>query len=165
MLSYSATSVAPVHEIHPQQNRFLPVDNGGSDESLSNEALDQISAGKPVALVVDDVEDVTDMLAVFLSHAGFDVLTASSAPAALAIASSKHVDVVVSDIGMPDMSGYQLAQELRRLPEYQNVPMIAVTGFSMYDDQQKSLQSGFNAHLTKPIDPTHLFELIEKLRG
>jgi CheY-like chemotaxis protein len=54
---------------------------------------------------------------------------------------------------------------LRALPEYAAVPMIAVTGFSMYDDRERSLQSGFNAHVTKPIDPVFLFELIEQLRG
>jgi CheY-like chemotaxis protein len=120
---------------------------------------------KPVALVVDDVADVTEMLSVFLTLAGYEVVTAHSAPTAIAEAQSKRFDVVISDIGMPQMNGYELAQALRALPGYEEVPLVAVTGFSMYDDRERSLRSGFNAHLTKPIDPNVLFQLIERLRG
>ena len=122
-------------------------------------------ARKPRALVVDDVADVTEMLSVFLTLAGYEVVTENSAPAAIAAAQSTQFDVVISDIGMPEMNGYQLAQALRALPGYDEVPLVAVTGFSMYDDRERSLLSGFNAHLTKPIDPNFLFELIERLRG
>ena len=75
-----------------------------------------------------------------------------------------NFDVIVSDIGMPEMNGYELARRLRALPGYANVPMIAVTGFSMYKDQTQALESGFNAHLSKPVNPTTLLDLIERLR-
>jgi two-component system CheB/CheR fusion protein len=114
-------------------------------------------------LVVDDVMDVTEMLSVLLTHAGYDVVTAGSAPAALAAVSKQHFDVVISDIGMPEMNGYELARALRALPDYQNVPLVAVTGYSMFDDRERSLKSGFNAHMTKPIDPRALLDLIDKL--
>jgi CheY-like chemotaxis protein len=120
---------------------------------------------KPLALVVDDAPDLAEMLSVFLTHAGYDVVTANSAKAALDAAERARFDVVISDIGMPRMNGYQLVQTLRGLPGYSSIPMIAVTGFSMYDDRERSLSSGFNAHVTKPIDPIGLFELIEQLRG
>ena len=120
---------------------------------------------KPIALVVDDAPDLADMLSVFLTHAGYEVVTADSASAAIEAAEHTRFDVVISDIGMPRMNGYQLAQILRALPDYKSVPMIAVTGFSMYDDREHSLNAGFNAHVTKPIDPVGLFELIEQLRG
>lgn len=119
--------------------------------------------GKPRALVVDDMLDVTDMLSVLLTHAGYEVKTAASAPAALAAARSCHFDLVISDIGMPEMNGYELAQALRALPNYRDVPLVAVTGFSMFDDRERSLRSGFNAHVTKPIDPGALLDLIENL--
>jgi two-component system CheB/CheR fusion protein len=126
------------------------------------------SAGRdkhqPLALVVDDVADVTEMISLFLSHAGFKVVTAESAAQALAFARTEVFDVIVSDIGMPVMNGYQLAEALRELPDYQDVPMIAVTGFSMYDDRERAMQSGFNAHLVKPIDPSSLLDLITELR-
>jgi len=116
-----------------------------------------------LALVVDDVADVTEMISLFLRHAGFKVLTADSAEAALNLARRQAFDVVISDIGMPSMNGYQLAEALRKLPDYGQVPMIAVTGYSMYDDRERALQSGFNAHLIKPIDPTALLDLITEL--
>lgn len=146
---------------------FQPSNNGGAlaGDDLLRQGVSNRSAAKPLALVVDDVADVTDMLSVFLSHAGYEVVTADCASAALAAAQSRHFDVIVSDIGMPVMNGYELAQALRAMPEYGAVPMIAVTGFSMYDDRERSLQCGFNAHLTKPIDLANLFDLIERLRG
>lgn len=104
------------------------------------------------------------MISLFLRHAGFSVVTAQSAAAALELAGSQSFDVVISDIGMPGMNGYQLAEALRELPDYRQVPMIAVTGYSMYDDRERALQSGFNAHLIKPIDPSALLDLITELR-
>ena len=64
---------------------------------------------------------------------------------------------------MPEMNGYQLAREIRALPGYDTVPMIAVTGYSMFDDRERSLKAGFSAHLTKPIEPRALLDLIETL--
>ena len=115
------------------------------------------------ALVVDDVADVTEMLAVVLTHAGYNVVTAASAPAALKAAQERQFDVIISDIGMPEMNGYQLAREVRQLPGYETVPMVAVTGYSMFDDKERSTNAGFNAHMTKPIDPRALLDLIEQL--
>ena len=71
--------------------------------------------------------------------------------------------MIISDIGMPEMNGYELARALRALPGYEAVPMVAVTGYSMFDDRERSLRSGFNAHMTKPIEPRALLDLIEQL--
>jgi CheY-like chemotaxis protein len=122
------------------------------------------NAGRPRALVVDDAPDVTEMLAMFLQHAGYEAVMAFSAIEALETARHEHFEVIVSDIGMPGMNGYDLAVALRALPQYGDVPMIAVTGFSMYDDRGRALQSGFNAHMTKPINPMALLDLIKSLR-
>lgn len=116
-------------------------------------------------LVVDDVPDVTEMIGLFLKHAGYEVATADSAPAALRLAHEKAFDVIISDIGMPEMNGYELAESLRRRAEYQGIPIIAVTGYSEYDDRGRALRSGFNAHLTKPIDPSELLQLMNELLG
>ncbi|MDQ3665332.1 MAG: response regulator [Acidobacteriota bacterium] len=115
------------------------------------------------ALVVDDVADVTYMLSVLLTHEGYEVVTADSAFAAIDAARQRKFDVIISDIGMPGMNGYDLARTLRALPDYDEVPMVAVTGFSMFDDRRLSLEAGFNAHLTKPIEPRALLDLIERL--
>jgi CheY-like chemotaxis protein len=115
------------------------------------------------ALVVDDVSDVTEMLSVLMTHAGYEVSTASNALDALALAREHRFDVIISDIGMPEMNGYELAQALRALPDYETVPMVAVTGYSMFDDRNRSLSAGFNEHVTKPIDPRAFLDLIEQL--
>jgi two-component system CheB/CheR fusion protein len=115
------------------------------------------------ALVVDDVSDVTDMLSVLMTHAGYEVSTASSAKEAIELAQQNHFDLIISDIGMPEMNGYQLAEILRSLTGYETVPMVAVTGYSMFDDRRRSLTSGFTEHVTKPIDPRAFLELIEQL--
>jgi CheY-like chemotaxis protein len=115
------------------------------------------------ALVVDDVDDVTEMLYVLLTNAGYEVATASRALEAIALAREHQFDVVISDIGMPEMNGYELARALRSMPGYENIPMVAVTGYSMFDDRTRSLTAGFNEHVTKPIDPRAFLQLIEQL--
>jgi CheY-like chemotaxis protein len=116
-------------------------------------------------LVVDDVPDVTEMIALFLKHAGYDVATADSAPMALQLTNERTFDLIISDIGMPEMNGYELAEALRGHADYQGIPMIAVTGYSEYDDRARALRCGFSAHLTKPIDPTQLLNLMNELLG
>jgi two-component system CheB/CheR fusion protein len=115
------------------------------------------------ALVVDDAPDVTEMLGMLMRYAGYEVVTAFSAPEAFNAACNDHFDVVISDIGMPGMNGYELAEALRALPDYTRVPLIAVTGFSMYDDRTRALDSGFNDFLTKPINPGDLLEVVKRL--
>lgn len=137
--------------------------NHSSDLSPDGEVLMTEPQERKSALVVDDVADVTEMLAVVLTHAGYAVVTAASALAALKAAGERQFDVVISDIGMPEMNGYQLAREMRLMPGYETVPMVAVTGYSMFDDKERSTKAGFNAHMTKPIDPRALLDLIEQL--
>ena len=87
---------------------------------------------RSAVLVVDDVPDVTEMIGLLLKHAGYDVATADSARTALQLARVTNFDLVISDIGMPEMNGYEFATALRGLTEYNNTPMIAVTGYSEY---------------------------------
>lgn len=115
------------------------------------------------ALVVDDAPDVTEMISMLMRYAGYDVVTAFSAPEAFEAARTGRFDVVISDIGMPGMNGYELAEALRALPAYSGVPLIAVTGFSMYDDRTRALSSGFDDFLTKPINPDDLLDVVKRL--
>jgi len=119
--------------------------------------------GKHSILVVDDVPDIAMMLAVYLERAGYRVVTVFSSTEALDAAREESFDAIVSDIGLPLMDGYELAKELRALPDYVATPLIAVTGFSEYDDQQNAFNAGFDAHLRKPVDPKRLVELIAHL--
>jgi len=145
-------------------SQFVPSQsNRSADFTPSDEKIDPETRARRSALVVDDVADVTEMLAVVLRHAGYDVVTAASAPAALTAIRAQQFDVIISDIGMPEMNGYQLAREVRQLPNYATTPMVAVTGYSMFDDKERSTKAGFNAHMTKPIDPRALLQLIDQL--
>jgi CheY-like chemotaxis protein len=114
-------------------------------------------------LIVDDVADVTEMISLFLKHAGFEVTTANSAAMALQLAAERQFDLVISDIGMPEMNGYELAESLRAREDYKTIPLIAVTGYTEYDDRGRALKHGFDAHLTKPINPSQLLDLIDTL--
>ena len=155
-----------VFVIHNSQlgSHFLPVEG---DSSRTTGPLEGLSIGdvpsRRRVLVVDDVSDVTEMLSVLLTHAGYEVTTASSAQEAIALARSTRFEMIVSDIGMPEMNGYELAQALRSESGYESVPMVAVTGYSMFDDRNRSLTAGFDAHVTKPIDPRAFLSLIEQL--
>ena len=116
-------------------------------------------------LVVDDAPDVTEMIAMMMSFAGYQVKMAFSAAEAFDAARGAHFDAVISDIGMPGMNGYQLAEALRALPAYERTPLIAVTGFTMYDDRERARLAGFNDFLTKPINPSDLLDAVRKLCG
>jgi CheY-like chemotaxis protein len=151
---------SPIH----QSNQFLPSGRRPEELQSTRKRLSvRDSERHRWALVVDDVSDVTEMLSVLMKHAGFEVSTASSAQDAIALARDNHFDVVISDIGMPQMNGYELAEALRSLPGYETVPMVAVTGYSMFDDRNRSLSAGFNEHITKPIDPRAFLDLIKQL--
>lgn len=140
-----------------------------SDETSTANDYSQLASSvtrsrkKLRALVVDDVLDVAEMLRVLLTQAGFDVVTADSAYAAIDAAREQRFDVIVSDIGMPGMNGYELARVLRRLPRYKSVPMIAVSGYAEFNDRREALSAGFTAQMTKPIDPQSLLDLLEDL--
>jgi CheY-like chemotaxis protein len=116
-------------------------------------------------LVVDDAPDVTEMIAMLMSYAGYQVATAFSAPEAFDCARREHFDAVISDIGMPGMNGYQLAEALRALPDYVSTPLIAVTGFTMYADRERARAAGFDGFLTKPINPSDLIAAVRRLCG
>ena len=165
MLDQYLSFEVPVQAVHFHfLNWFSSIEADGPVRYMPNvKFFDSRIGVNRTALVVDDVADVTEMLSVVLTHAGYTVVTAASAPQALDAARVSRFDVVISDIGMPGMNGYQLAREMRLLPGYNDVPMVAVTGYSMFDDRERSKNAGFTAHMTKPIDPRALLDLIEQL--
>ena len=165
MLRYYSSCVGGGYQpsLHYLSQILQNQSNHSPDLSPDEEVVTTEPPERRSALVVDDVANVTEMLAVVLTHAGYSVVTAASAPAALKAASERQFDVIISDIGMPEMNGYQLARQMRTMPGYETVPMVAVTGYSMFDDKERSTNAGFNAHMTKPIDPRALLDLIEQL--
>ena len=142
----------------------VPQPRRSPSEKASEQPEDLDCQLKPYALIVDDSADIAFMLLMILQHAGYDAVMSLSGVEALALAQKEHFDLVISDIGMPQMDGYALAKRLRALPGYTSVPMVAITGFSEYDDRDRALTAGFNTHLTKPVDPTSLVELVRTLK-
>ena len=114
-------------------------------------------------LVVDDSAETTDMLGRLLQLEGAFVESARSGAEALEIARRKNFDLVVSDISMPEMDGYQLLQELRKLPSMANVPAVALTGYGRGADVERALEEGFAEHLTKPLDLDQLLQIVRRL--
>ncbi len=104
-------------------------------------------------LAVDDEADARDLVARILGEHRATVLLAASAEEALAMVRKNAPDLIVSDIGMPDMDGFELIQAIRRLPgDSGRLPAIALTAFARAEDRELALQSGFQRHLGKPVD-------------
>ncbi|HEY6243094.1 MAG TPA: ATP-binding protein [Pyrinomonadaceae bacterium] len=114
-------------------------------------------------LAVDDDEDNTSLLRQLLELSGARVLTANSGPTALALAANSDVDIVLSDISMPGMDGFEFVRQLRKLKGKENVRVIALTGFGRRDDVEQAHNEGFVAHLTKPIDFDKLIKMLQGL--
>jgi PAS domain S-box-containing protein len=104
-------------------------------------------------IVADDNRDAADALAMLLELAGHEVRVAYGGRIALALAQTFRPDVALLDIGMPDLSGYEVAKELRRRPWGTAIYLIALTGWGRDDDRQQTRMAGFDRHITKPIDP------------
>jgi two-component system CheB/CheR fusion protein len=115
-------------------------------------------------LVVDDNTDVTEMLAAFLEDNGHEVVLAHDGPRALERARMARPDVVLLDIGLPGMDGYEVARRLRQSATTRGCTMIALTGYAQEEHRHRSAEAGISAHLTKPVDPAVLLDLVARLR-
>lgn len=111
-------------------------------------------------LVVDDCADSTESLALLLRLWGYESLFANNGKAALALAREQTPDVVILDLGMPEMSGWELARHLRELPELRGVFLIALSGHTREEDQRRSSEAGCDLHLTKPLAVEELCRLL-----
>jgi PAS domain S-box-containing protein len=116
-------------------------------------------------LVVDDSPESMEMLGKLLEIEGAFVDLARSGAEALGIANRKRFDLIISDISMPEMDGYQLLKELRKLPEMTTVPAVALTGYGRSVDIERAHAEGFAEHLTKPIDIDRLLVIVRRLTG
>ena len=114
-------------------------------------------------LVVDDNLDSAETLALLLKFSGHDVRTANDGETALETAYAFKPQVIVLDIGLPKMDGYQVAQRLRQDPQLQKSFLIALTGYGQNEDRQRSKEAGFDYHLVKPVDPQELQSLVNSL--
>jgi PAS domain S-box-containing protein len=111
-------------------------------------------------LVADDNKDAADSLAMLLELEGNEVRVAYNGRAALALAQAFRPDTALLDIGMPELSGYEVAEALRREPWGADICLIALTGWGQDRDRQRANDAGFNHHVTKPVDPGMLEALM-----
>jgi PAS domain S-box-containing protein len=116
-------------------------------------------------LVVDDEPDARDLIKRILSDCNATVTTADSARAALEAFRAAPPDVLVSDLGMPDMDGFGLLAEVRKLGSAAggNVPAVALTAFARSEDRLRALEAGFAAHISKPVEPSQLIATVANI--
>ena len=116
--------------------------------------------GHPKVLVVEDDADTTTLFSIALVREGHETRVVSCAREALAVAPVFKPNVILIDIGLPDMDGYRLAQLLRATPELAEARFIAVTGHTGQSRVARSIAAGFEAHLTKPVSAERLVAAI-----
>jgi signal transduction histidine kinase/CheY-like chemotaxis protein len=114
-------------------------------------------------LVVDDIADVADVLKMLLDLEGYETRVAYSGAVALDSARNFSPDVVICDIGLPEMDGHEIARRLRRDPDIAPATLIALTGWGAEGEVRRTRESGFDYHLVKPVDANALLELLSHM--
>lgn len=133
-------------------------------DPANNESLPGDVNGDPLSImVVDDNEDAAQMLSLFLEAHGHRVRIALRGDSALAMAAVEAPQLMLLDIGLPDMDGYELARRLRALTATRESTYVALTGYGRPEDRASSLEAGFAHHLTKPVNPAELIQIIGSL--
>jgi CheY-like chemotaxis protein len=123
-----------------------------AQSSIKADAPEQdLSAGGRRVLVVDDMVETAKVLARLLERLGdHEIQLAHNGPAAVEAAKAQRPDIILLDIGLPGISGYDVARQLRRQPELDHTLLVALTGYGGEDDRQRSREAGFDQHLVKP---------------
>jgi CheY-like chemotaxis protein len=132
----------------------LPLSDLEDEESMAaeNERSEQEARSPVRALIVDDNIDAAATLSLLLQLAGHTTFLAHDGPEALKAAAEFKPDVVLLDLGLPGMDGFEVARAMRRMPEVGHPVLVAVTGWGGPDDRARTKQAGFDEHLTKPVD-------------
>jgi CheY-like chemotaxis protein len=143
----------------------LPLAQDAPHVPLSKAPAESAPARVPVrrVLVVDDTRASAYVLGKLLEKLGQQVRTAHDAASALESAQREPPDVVISDIAMPNMDGYELARRLRKEPGLEGTVLVALTGYGQDRDKQEAQQAGFDHHLVKPVSVDALYELLTAL--
>jgi signal transduction histidine kinase/ActR/RegA family two-component response regulator len=129
--------------------------------ATSSDSGPPITERRARILIADDNRDAADSLGMLLELAGHDVKVAHSGADALVSGKSYRPDVVILDIGMPDMSGYDVARSARRQAWGESAYLIALTGWGQAADKERAAAAGFDRHLTKPVDADFLGEILD----
>jgi CheY-like chemotaxis protein len=135
-------------------------DQAGRERSASAAPGSGASPSNPRVLVVDDLVDAADTLGKLLQIMGCEVRTAHDGAAALALAATFRPQIVLLDIGLPRLDGYEVAGRLRAADETKDALLVALTGFGREADKARALDSGFDEHLVKPATLEQLQQLL-----
>jgi signal transduction histidine kinase len=136
-----------------------PSDSNSIDKLAKSDRAAKRLNGKQI-LVVEDELDSRNILTFVLEQEGAEVIATDSANAALQALNQSIPNLIISDIGMPEMDGYTLITKIRTLPQGKNIPAIALTAYARETDQQRSIDAGFHKHLSKPINIPELINTI-----
>jgi CheY-like chemotaxis protein len=104
-------------------------------------------------LVIDDTPANLQLVTYLLESSGHNVIGADTAEAGIALAHDRHPDLIVLDIQLPDIDGYEALDRMRSDPSVADTPVVAVTAFAMTGDRQRAADAGFDGFVTKPVDP------------
>jgi CheY-like chemotaxis protein len=160
-------SVEAVSEGSGRGSRFrvrLPCLQAVDDTPVADDCAERLPAAAVARriLVVDDNVDVIETTTMLLSLSGHVVHSAKDGLQALHAATEFRPEVVLLDIGLPLMDGYEVARRLRQMPQTAGALLIALTGYGQQGDRQRGKDAGFDGHLLKPVDPHALAKLIER---
>jgi CheY-like chemotaxis protein len=117
----------------------------------------------PRVLVVDDNVDAAEAIAMLLQFSGYDIQVAHDPQSALDVAARARPDVVLLDIGLPGMTGYEVAQRMRENGATRHAKIVALTGYGQEQDNEQAKAAGFSAYLVKPVDADQLTALVNEL--
>ncbi|MDP9348999.1 MAG: response regulator [Gemmatimonadota bacterium] len=121
--------------------------------------------GRPSILLVEDNDAIRNAFTILLEESGYRVLQAGSGNVAIQTARSELPDLVILDLGLPDVSGLEVARTLRARPETGAIPIVALTGRALEVDEEACMAAGCSGYLTKPIDTEQLLRLIPTFIG
>lgn len=139
----------------------LPLEERAQDQAPGEQGRKEASGGALSVMVVDDNADGANSLSLLLGEAGgHRVSTCYDGAAALAMAPAAAPDVFILDIGLPDMTGYALARQLRAMPQFGRAVFIALTGYGQAQDKARAIDAGFDHHVAKPADPAFILDLL-----
>ena len=114
-------------------------------------------------LVVDDSQDMRDLIQRLLERAGYRVVLAEDGQASLTQAKLHHPDLILMDLSLPDMDGWEAVRHLRKMPEFRTTPIIAVTAHVSPLEAERAMAAGCSAHLGKPFDTRVLLQEVARL--
>jgi CheY-like chemotaxis protein len=132
----------------------------GHDDAAARDAPPPPKAHGSRVLIVDDNQDAAESIALFLQLEGHEVKSVHDPMAALSCVPVFMPQVVLLDIGLPMLDGYEVARRMRQMPATRDALIVAVSGYGQAEDKQRAMEAGFDDHFIKPTDPHRLVDLI-----